>query len=75
MGEIKRGWVVYLAPDAAIAPLLQPNDVVLYLNQLKTNTLRDFLEARMSVIGSSAEMVVFRNQRKLKMVVELNDKK
>lgn len=75
MGEMKGVLVVDLAPDATIAPFLRPNDVILSLNQIKTNTLRGFLEARMSVIGSSTEMVIYRNQQEVKVRVELNDQK
>ena len=37
----------------------------------KTNRLRDLFEARMSVIGSNVEIVIFRNQKKIKKHVEL----
>jgi len=75
MGEIKGVLVLEVSPNSELAKLLQANDVILSLNRLKTNKLRDFFEARMSVIGSSAEMVVFRNQGEIKLVIELNDKK
>lgn len=54
---------------------LQANDVILSLNDKQVNKLRDLLEARMSVIGSSAEVVVFRNQKEVKKWIELVDKK
>jgi hypothetical protein len=39
------------------------------------NKLRDLLEARMSVIGSGAGVSVFRNQKEMKMRIELNGNK
>lgn len=75
MGEMKGVLVVEVSRNSALSKLLQANDVILALNHSKTNQLRDFLEARMCVIGSSAEMILFRNQREMKVVVELNDKK
>lgn len=75
MGEIKGVLVLEISTNSSLAKLLQANDVILSLNHIKTNKLRDFFEARMSVIGSSAEMIIFRNQKEIKIVVELNDKK
>jgi len=53
---------------------LQPNDVILSFNSKKTNKLRDLLEARLSVIGSNTEVIVFRNQKDEKKQVVLSDK-
>jgi len=50
---------------------LQANDVILGLNDKQINKLRDLLEARMSVIGANTELVIFRNQKEMKMWVEL----
>ena len=33
--------------------------------------IRDLMEARMSVIGSNCELVVFRNQKDLKRIITL----
>jgi S1-C subfamily serine protease len=54
---------------------LQANDVILGLNNMQVNNLRDLLEARMSVIGANTGMVIFRNQKEVKKWVELEDKK
>jgi len=40
-----------------------------------SNNLRDLLEARMSVIGTNAEIIVFRNQKEVKKLIEIGDKK
>lgn len=70
-----RGVLVVEAPGSGASRFLQANDVILGLNDKQVNKLRDLLEARMSVIGSSAEMVIFRNQKEEKIWVELVDKK
>ncbi len=67
--------VVEVTPGSGAARFLMANDVILGLNSKLVNKVRDLLEARMSVIGSSAEMVIFRNQKEEKMWVELVDKK
>ena len=64
--------VTELTPGSVAATFLQANDVILLFNNKQVNKLRDLLEARMSVIGSGTEMVIFRNQQKMKMHVELN---
>jgi S1-C subfamily serine protease len=52
-----------------------PNDVVLEFNGKKINTVRDLMEARMSVIGTKADVVVFRNQQEMKTLIELDGKR
>ena len=64
--------VVEVSPGSAAAKFLQANDVILLFNNIKVNKLRDLLEARMSVIGSGTEVLIFRNQKEMKMYVELN---
>jgi len=64
--------VTELTPGSVAATFLQANDVILLFNNKQVNKLRDLLEARMSVIGSGTEMVIFRGQQKMKMHVELN---
>jgi len=41
---------------------------------MKTNNLRDLMEARMSVIGTTAEIVIFRNQKEAKKLIVLDEK-
>lgn len=64
--------VVAVTPGSAAAKFLQANDVILSFNNKKVNKLRDLLEARMSVIGSGTEALIFRNQREMKVPIELN---
>jgi len=67
--------VVEALPGSAAAKFLQANDVILLFNNKKVNKLRDLLEARMSVIGSNTEALIFRNQQEIKIQVELNGEK
>jgi len=64
--------VTELTPGSVAAKFLQANDVILLFNNKQVNKMRDLLEARMSVIGSGTEIVIFRNQQKMKMHVELS---
>jgi S1-C subfamily serine protease len=64
--------VVEVISGSGAAGFLQANDVILSLNGVKVNKLRDLLEARRSVIGSGTEIVIFRNQQEIKMHIELN---
>ena len=63
-----------VATGSGMSKYLKANDVILSLNQKKTSNLRDLLEARMSVIGTNTEVVVFRNQKeeKIQVVLEKN---
>ena len=67
--------VVEVSPGSGAAKFFQANDVILLFNNKKVNKLRDLFEARMSVIGSNTEVLIFRNQREMKMHVELNGEK
>jgi S1-C subfamily serine protease len=58
-----------------MSKFLKTNDVILSINQRKTDKLRDLLEACMSVIGTNTEVVVFRNQNEEKIQVVLEEKK
>lgn len=67
--------VTDVAKGSGASGFLHVNDVILSFNDRQVNKLYDLLEARMSVIGTNTEIVVFRNQKEVKMRVELNDKK
>ena len=64
--------VVEVTPGSIAAKFLQTNDVILSFNNKQVDKMRDLFEARMSVIGSNTEVLIFRNQKKTKMRVELN---
>ena len=72
MDETRGVLVVEVAPGSGAARFLQANDVILSFNGVQVNKLRDLLEARMSVIGSGTEVVIYRNQKEIKMHIELN---
>jgi hypothetical protein len=75
MDDTKGVFVVEVTAGSCASKFLKANDVVLSLNNLQTNKLRDLLEARMSVIGSNTEIVLFRNQQEVKIWIELKEKK
>jgi len=63
--------VLEVAFGSVASKFLQVNDVILSLNNRKVNNLRDLLEAQMSVIGTKTEIVLYRNQKEMKMQIEL----
>jgi hypothetical protein len=75
MNEIRGVLVSSVSPGSEAAHFLQPNDVILMLNGKKINNLRDLFEAHLLMIGSSAEVFVFRNQKELKQRIELGIRK
>jgi len=74
MDDMRGILVIEVAAGSGASRFLQTNDVILSLNYKKTDKLRDLLEARMSVIGTNTEVVVFRNQKEEKKQVVLEDK-
>jgi S1-C subfamily serine protease len=73
MDDIRGVLVLDVVSGSQASESLQTNDVILSLNNKKTNNLRDLLEARMSIIGTTAEIVVFRNQKEVKELLVLED--
>jgi hypothetical protein len=72
MDDTRGVLVMEVAPGSGAAAFLQANDVILSFNGTKVNNLRDLLEARRSVIGSGTNVLIFRNQKEMKMHVELS---
>jgi len=74
--DVARGVLVLeVTSGSGASNFLQTNDVIFSLNNKRTNNLRDLLEARMSVIGTNAEIIVFRNQKEVKKLINIGDKK
>ncbi|SKC63536.1 Right handed beta helix region [Ohtaekwangia koreensis] len=74
--DTTRGVLVVDVPAGTAASFfLQANDVILMFNKRPVNKLRDLLEARMSVIGTNTEVVIFRNQKEVKKWIALDGKK
>jgi len=71
MDDTRGVLVLQVESGSGAAEYLQPNDVILSLNGAKVNKLRDLLEAKMTVIGSGTEISIFRNQKEIKMHIEL----
>jgi len=66
--------ILEIKPLSAASGSLQVNDVILLLNGKKINRIRDLLEARMSVIGSTTDVLVFRNQKEITIRIDLTQK-
>lgn len=71
MDETRGVLVISITAGSAAAAFLQPNDVILSFNGKRIDNIRDLLDARMSVIGTNTEVVIFRNQKEWKQRVEL----
>ncbi len=74
MDDIRGILVTSILPGQATF-FFQANDVIISLNGKPTNSLKDLQKARMSIIGTSAEIVIFRNQQTYTKRVELDDLK
>jgi len=70
MDDTRGVLVVEVAAGSVAAMFLQANDVILSFNLRKTNNLHDLLEARKSVTGAKTEVIVFRNQREVKLITK-----
>ncbi len=76
MDDTRGVLVVEVAAGSVASRFLQANDVILSFNNKPVNKLRDLFNARVSVIiGSNAEMVLFRNQKEVKKWVDFGEKK
>jgi hypothetical protein len=67
--------VMNINPGTRASMFLQTNDVILSFNGKKINRINELIEARMSVVRTNAEVVIFRNQKEIKKWIELEDKK
>ncbi|MGZ4017369.1 MAG: right-handed parallel beta-helix repeat-containing protein [Mucilaginibacter sp.] len=74
MDDTRGVLVISIIPGYA-ASFLQANDVIISLNGIPTNNLKDLQKARLSVIGASAEIVIFRNQHTYTKRVGFDDLK
>ena len=70
MDDTRGVLVVEVAAGSVASTFLQANDVILSFNLSKTNNLHDLLEARKSVTGAKTEVIVFRNQREVKLITK-----
>jgi hypothetical protein len=74
MDDIRGVLVLSVAPDLP-NHLFQVNDVIMSLNKRPTNSLQDLQKARLSVSGTSAEIVIFRNQHAYTKIIRFDDHK
>ncbi|WP_198315765.1 PDZ domain-containing protein [Chitinophaga tropicalis] len=70
MDSMRGVLVVEVASGSGASVFLQANDVILSFNYKTINKLRDLLEARLSVIGTTTEVIIFRNQKEYKKKIE-----
>jgi hypothetical protein len=76
MDDTRGVLVVEVAAGSVASRFLQANDVILSFNGRPVNKLRDLFDARVSVIiGTNAEMLLFRNQKEEKKWVDFGEKK
>lgn len=75
MDAIRGVLVVSTSSASTHRNALLANDVILKFGGYNTNTVRDLMEARIAIIGTKAEIVVFRNQQEMKITVELDGKR
>ena len=54
--------------------IAESNDVILWFNLKRVNTLQDLLQAP-AAASANTELLVFRNQKELKIRVDLSGKK
>jgi hypothetical protein len=73
MDDTRGVLVVEVAKGSAASTFFQANDVILLFNYKPVESMQDLLAARMSLIGTQAEVIVFRNQKETKMMVKMVD--
>ncbi|THU40137.1 PDZ domain-containing protein [Niastella caeni] len=71
MDDTRGVLVIEVTAGSTAAGFLQPNDVILSFNNRQVNKLHDLLDARRSVIGTETDVVLFRNQKELKLHIKL----
>jgi hypothetical protein len=75
MDSTRGVFVIDVTAGSSASEFLQNNDVILSFKNKPTNNLRDLLEARMSLIGSNTEIVIFRNLKAIKKLIVLGERK
>lgn len=73
--DSKRGVLVLeIKSETAFSKRLRLNDVILALNGRPIHTLKDLFNVQMSVMESSTEILIFRNQKEVRLRVEMEVK-
>lgn len=70
MNAIRGVLVVEVKPGSVAAKFLQLNDVILKYNSSQVNNLHDLAEAQIAVNSAGTEVVIFRNQKEIKMKIK-----
>ena len=67
MNSIRGVLVVEVKAGSAASKFLQVNDVILKYNSRQVNNLQDLKEAQIAVNSADTELVIFRNQKEVKI--------
>ncbi|MGB3005148.1 MAG: PDZ domain-containing protein [Chitinophagaceae bacterium] len=67
MNTIRGVLVVEVKAGSVASKFLQANDVILKYNSRQVNNLQDLKEAQIAVNGADTEVVIFRNQKEVKI--------
>jgi S1-C subfamily serine protease len=70
MDDTRGVLVVEVAAGSVASRFLQANDVILSFNYHKVSNIRELFDARKSGVGAKAEMIVFRNQKEVKLITK-----
>ncbi|HEY5508781.1 MAG TPA: PDZ domain-containing protein [Paludibacter sp.] len=70
MDDTRGVLVVEVAAGSVASRFLQTNDVILSFNLQKTNNLHDLIDADKSAVGAKIEVIIFRNQREVKLIID-----
>jgi len=65
--------VVSVARGSAASEFLQPNDVILALNRMLANNIKELQEIHVAIVGKNAEILIFRNQKQLNQVIKVKE--
>ena len=75
MGTIRGILVEEVTAGSGASEFLRVNDVILSFNYKPVNGIRDLFDAYLSTIGTSTEVVIFRNQKEIRKWIELENEK
>lgn len=62
-----------LIVSAGNSRYFKTNDVIISFNNKTVNNLKDLIDAKISVIGTTSDVIVFRNQQQSKITIQLKN--
>lgn len=69
MDEIRGVLILVVSAQSFAAGYLLPNDVILKVNNKMINNLKDLEQARNEISGNRIEVIVFRNQKEMRVIL------